>query len=975
MRRLVRLSARDPSVTTFKKRPATRGRMDGKETGSALIGQILARERKWQGEWAKARLFEADPDAREKFFCTFPYPYVNGLPHVGHLFTIMRVEALARYRRLQGKNVLFPQAWHATGSPIATAARRVAEGDEKQIKILKDMGVTDAEIGDFARPEHWIAYFVPRYKEDLSAVGLSIDWRREFHTTSLNPHYDAFIRWQFAILKEKGYVQQGEHPVVWCPKDNAPVGDHDRKEGEGETPKEFLWGKFRLRGSDLILMAGTTRPDAFLGQTNMWVDPKATYAIVAVGDEKWVVGKKAIAKILEQHAQAEQIGEIPASELVGKWVKGPAVDYEICVVPARFIDASVGSGIVYSALEDPVDLLEIRTLQSDPARIAEHGLDPEIVARLRPIPIIEVPGMGADLGDDIMREYGISSYKDRKKVEEAKGELNRRVFRKGVMRGNCGKYAGMPVPDAQREIIKDTIAAGDAAMFYELTGRVVCRCQTESIVKVVSDQWFLTYSDPEWKRQARDALAQVALYPEKVRAQFDHVLGWLGDWACTREYGLGTRLPWDERWLIESLSDSTVYMAYYTIAHRIKEIPPASLTREFFDYVFLGKGEKPALLGGADAGALREEFGYWYPLDFRNSGKDLVQNHLSFMLFNHCAIFPKAQWPRGIGVNGWVTVNGQKMSKSLGNVIPVRALLAQFGADATRITILNGGEGLDDPNWDSDFARAIAGKLDMLIRQAGDAAQATGGPTPMDAWLRSRTHAIMRDVTAAMERTDFRTAIQLALFEYSAAMRWYAQRTLGGPDARLLRDALRAQLTMLSPFVPHACEEAWRALGEGGFASAARWPESDASLIDDDEDLAEELVREVAESLRKGAQKGRIAKATLYLAADWKREAYARFDDIAQRTRNPDEISRTLALTPLGGYGDELGKLVRYLAKGRTPGRVLSADEERSRLESAKEYLSHEAGGAAIEIRAAGEGDSKKADAGLPGRPAIEIEQ
>ena len=104
-------------------------------------------EKKWQQRWEEAKLFEADAQPEiKKFFGTFPYPYINAFPHIGHLYTIMRVEALARYKKLQGYNVLFPQGWHATGSPIIAAAKRVKEREEKQIKIMKDMGISEKEF-------------------------------------------------------------------------------------------------------------------------------------------------------------------------------------------------------------------------------------------------------------------------------------------------------------------------------------------------------------------------------------------------------------------------------------------------------------------------------------------------------------------------------------------------------------------------------------------------------------------------------------------------------------------------------------------------------------------------------------------------------------------------------------------------------------------------------------------------------------
>jgi leucyl-tRNA synthetase len=182
-------------------------------------------EKKWQQQWEEAKLFEANPDpAKKKYFVTFPYPYMNGYMHIGHSYTLMRVEAMARFKRMQGYNVLFPQGWHCTGSPITSAAQRIAEGEEKQIKIMKDMGFSDAEIKKFAKPEHWAEFFPNEAKKDMKRFGISIDFRREFITTSLNPHYDRFIRWQFNKLKARGYVVKGRHPVVWCPKEGKPIG-------------------------------------------------------------------------------------------------------------------------------------------------------------------------------------------------------------------------------------------------------------------------------------------------------------------------------------------------------------------------------------------------------------------------------------------------------------------------------------------------------------------------------------------------------------------------------------------------------------------------------------------------------------------------------------------------------------------------------------------------------------------------------
>jgi leucyl-tRNA synthetase len=260
-------------------------------------------EKKWQKAWEKEKVFEAVPNKKKKYFLTFPYPYVNLFMHIGHFFTLMRVESFARYKRLQGYNVLFPQGWHITGSPIINAAKRVKEKEPKQMKSLKEMNISSSEIKKFEKPEHWLKFFAPEWKKDYKRMGMSVDWRREFNTTSLNPHYDKFIRWQFRKLKEKGYVIKGKFPVVWDPKENVAVGDHARIEGEGETTQDFIWIKFRMKDSDLIMIGGTTRPDALYGQTNLWVDPEGEYVIVKVKDEKWVVGKETVDKIRNQFTE------------------------------------------------------------------------------------------------------------------------------------------------------------------------------------------------------------------------------------------------------------------------------------------------------------------------------------------------------------------------------------------------------------------------------------------------------------------------------------------------------------------------------------------------------------------------------------------------------------------------------------------------------------------------------------------------
>ncbi|MFQ5552947.1 MAG: class I tRNA ligase family protein, partial [Thermoplasmata archaeon] len=168
-------------------------------------------EGRWQSRWEEAKAFEARADAsRPGYFVNVPYPYTNSLQHLGFGYTFLHADIMARYKRMRGFNVLFPQAFHVTGLPILGAAKRVADGEEEQIEILRSNGIAEEEIPAFADPLHWIQVFPEETKKDLMAFGASVDWSRTFITTDQNPPYDAFVRWQFRRLREGDYVRLGK---------------------------------------------------------------------------------------------------------------------------------------------------------------------------------------------------------------------------------------------------------------------------------------------------------------------------------------------------------------------------------------------------------------------------------------------------------------------------------------------------------------------------------------------------------------------------------------------------------------------------------------------------------------------------------------------------------------------------------------------------------------------------------------------
>lgn len=944
--------------------------------------------KKWQKKWEEKKIFHAEADSRKKFYVAIVYPYMSGLLHLGHLFTYTASEIIMRYKRMQGFNVLAKYGYHCTGTPIVAAAQRVKEKEATQIETLKKMGIPEKEMPKFADPEYWCEYFPKETLKDAKNMGFSIDERYAFRTTYLNPSYNAFIRWQFNKLKEKGYVKKGRHPVMWCPKDNVPVGDHDRAEGEGETPKDFIWPKFRLKKSDLIIMAGTTRSDALLGQTHLWVDPNATYSIVRVNNEKWVVGKEAIKKIELQYGKPEIIGTIPAKELIGKWAKGPLVDYELYIAPAGFIDVNVGSGIVYSALEDPVDLIEIQHMQSHPEIVKKYNLDPKVIEKLKPIFIINVEGMGENLGQEMINKYKIKSPAEKEKLEEAKGELNRLVFRKGIMRKNCGKYAGMTVPQAQEAIKKDLIKNNDAVMFYDPTGKVVCRCLTECIVKMVEDQWFIEYNNSKWKKLAHECLDSMKIYPEIVRKQFDYVIDWLDHWACTREYGLGTKLPWDDKWVIESLSDSTIQMAYGTISKYLLNskhygFKIDKLNDGFFDYVYLGKGgiaqvEKSTGIPKKMLETMRMDFEYWYPFDFRNSAKDLVQNHLAFCIFNHVALFSKKHWPKAFIINGRIMVNNEKMSKSKGNFFTMRELYEKHGADIVRLAAANAGEGVDDANYDMEFLEVAKKKLTEIhdfIKEHYN--KGRNDKKTVDKWFESKINESIKNATDSMENMLFKSAVQYSLMEMQRNLKWYLKRTNNDPNKGAINLFIESIIKMMAPVTPHFCEECWHLIGKKSFVSVEQWPKANLKAINESLDYIEEFIENTLADIREVLKLAKIDKPKtirLFVSPQWKYELFEKANKLIESKNSNETIKEIMQDEKFRRYGQDMQRfLPKMIASRKIPQVRLGREEELKVIKESLDFIKNEFN-CDIDIIEAEKSNEAKAKNAMPGKVAILVE-
>jgi len=943
-------------------------------------------EEKWQERWRNAKVFEADPNNRPKFFITFPYPYINAYPHLGSAYTVLRVDILARFKRMKGYNVLFPQGWHATGGPIVAAALRVREKDPKQIRDLKMMGISDEEIHKFRDPEYWVKFFSVAWKSDFQRYGLSIDWRREFHTTYLNPPYSKFIQWQYTRLKEKGLITKGVHPVVWCPKESKVVGDHDRPdEYVGIGPEEVVIIKF-IGEDGVVYPCLTYRPETVYGAVNVWVNPEAEYLVAEVDGEAWIIGEHGARELADQDHVVQLKGRIKGRELLGKKAVNPVTKKAVYILPAKFVDPDAGTGVVMSVpAHAPYDYAALRDLKNNPCILKRYGLEPNIVKSVEPVSIIRLEGYGDMPAVEIVEKMGIKSQEDTEKLEKATREIYTKEFHKGVLKEVFGKWAGRIVGEVKEDIINHLISMGVALRHYTLPSPVYCRCGTKTHVKIVKDQWFLRYSDPEWKEKAHKCIDRMFFLPPEIKEYFHTQVDWYQDWACTHKGELGTPLPWNPEWVLESLSDSTIYMAYYTISKYLQHpekygISWDRLSNSFFDYIFLGKGdvEKIARETGVPAKLLKEmrrEFLYWYPVDLRISGKDLMPNHLVFYILHHVAIFPEDKWPRGIGINGWILLGGKKMSKSLGNFITLRQAIEWWGADATRFAEAYAGDsGLDDANFEPEMAdRAV----DLLYEWYKFAVENYGKGREqwlsIDGWFQSILYRTIEEVEEEIEKTNFKTALVKGFFEFQNKLKWYMRRCGGNPHRELLNKFIEFQTLILAPFTPHIAEEIWEKLGKKGFISTAKWPSVDKSKIDETIEKCEEIVRLTLEDSKEILKVIKVKPRELHVivAAQWK---YDFLRNAAENIRNGMKVKEALSTAARSwktGDKKSIGRIIPIIIKDPRPLNLLvDREAEIKALKEATGFLGSELG-LSVRIQVEEEVEDPKASQALPGRPAL----
>jgi len=732
-------------------------------------------------------------ESKLKYMATFPYPYMNGKLHLGHAFTMCKVDFECRWKQLNGYNVLFPFGFHCTGMPISASAKKLekefelgkTEGQEKmtQFEILTSSGVPKDLVSSFIDPKFWIEYFPKFGLQDITKLGVMVDKRRSFITTEANPFYDSFIKWQFNKLQEKGYLKFGTRNSIYSHNLEIQCQDHDRSIGEGVQIEVFSVVEYQI---------------------DMGEEDKTTIYV-------W-------------------IPYMNTFENMNQKIK--AINFNSKTVFNKYFDATQKKIILmtpylYSNYKEQYGELEL-----------------------------------------VKENVNINEVND----YEKNGKL--------VKKFNTGysNYLGGEVIFADTNDKTDTLESNKLlSIKIEMSSElVVDRMGGTCIVKAVP-QWYIDYANSEWKTEALDCIETMKLHSEIKRKLILSVTN-LREWGVSRPFGLGTKLPMDDKLLIDSLSDSTIYPAYYTISHLIhtdlfgreSKYSPNQFTEQIWNYIFTNDEIRvpiePEFKNEIDI--MKKSFEYFYPVDMRISGKDLINNHLAMYIFNHVAIFDKKYYPVSINCNGWILVDGKKMAKSEGNFITVESALETNSIDAVRMTLADSGDSFDDAN----YVKANAGDhcilklfswIESIEKYSSETSNEHYAMNYVDSMFEQIFMKLSDDIVENYLNQRYKPIIRDGFHEWNSLRekyRIYSKYFGTVMNTNFLKTIIEIQILLMYPIMPHITTHLWKNILKNGDISKCVYRDHIIQKNSNDEiikkyNLMEEIITTTRVKLERAKKK------------------------------------------------------------------------------------------------------------------------
>ncbi len=723
-------------------------------------------EPKWQKKWAEQEIFKAvDGSEKPKFYglVEFPYPSGAGM-HVGHIKAYSSIEVIARKRRMEGYNVLFPIGFDAFGLPTENYAIKTSTHP----RIITDKNIH-------------------RFSEQLKSVGFSFDWSRVIDTT--DPGFYKWTQWIFLKMFEKGLVFRDKTLVNYCPSCKVVLSNEDSQGGKCDIchsdvvqrskdvwylritqyadkllegldsvdypanikQQQVNWiGKstgafvnFQVDGLDEQLRIYTTRPDTLYGVTFMVIAPEHPL-IDQYKDQIKNFGEiQAYRDVCAKKTEFERTQLV--KEKTGVCIDGltavnPVNGKKIPIFIADYVMMGYGTGAIMAVPAHD---------QRDYDFAKKFGIDIIQVIKGGDIEQEAYTGDGEMINSEFLNGYTNKKDSIKRMLEELE---KRGIGEAGVQYKmkdwafNRQRYWGEPIP--------------------------IVHCPTCGDVAVPFEELPLRLPDVEDFQPGEDGQSPLAKIDSFVNCKCPKCGG-----AAKRE--TDTMPQW---------AGSSWYFLRYIDPHNDNEL------------------------------AAMDKLNYWMPVDWYNGGMEHVTRHMIYSRFWHHFLYdigvvntPEPYAKRS--AQGMILgADGDKMSKSKGNVVDPLDIVKEYGADTLRTYVLFMGDyGAAAPWNDSSvkgckrFLERVAGLTDIMTNASAD-------PD-----MEVKFHKAIKKVTADIEAMKFNTAIACLMTLINDI---YTVGTIS-------RDDLVIFIKLLCPFAPHLCEEMWESIGGEGFLSLSEWPKYD----------------------------------------------------------------------------------------------------------------------------------------------------
>ena len=736
-------------------------------------------EKKWQKYWEDEKVFVADnKSSKPKYYylVEFPYPSGAGL-HVGHVRSYTALDALARKKRMNGYNVLFPMGWDAFGAPAEQYA-----------------------IKNHIHPSVAVKENIKNFKSQIKSIGLSIDWTREFATT--DPEYYKWTQWQFLKFFEHGMAYKAKKNINWCPKCKMGLSNEDSSGGvcercgtEVEQREKEQWmlrmsdyaedlitglddtkfqdriktaqinwiGKstgaevnFKVKETDEDLVVFTTRPDTLYGVTFMVVAPE--HPIIDKNKNK-------ISNFDEIEAYREKIKNKTEFERTqvnkdktGVCIKGltginPITNKEIPIYISDYVMMSYGTGAIMA--------------------VPAHDERDYEFAKKFGIDIVEVI-KGGDISE---------------KAYTGDGEM----VNSGVLNGLTNKK------DSIKKMIEylEENNLGHEKVNYKLQDWIFSRQRFwgEPIPLVYCEDcgWV-----PVKEEDLPVRLPDVTNY--EPTDDGESPLAAITDWVNTTCPHCGKPAK-RETDTMPNWAGSSWYWLRYMDAHNDKEF------------------------------ASQDALKYWGKLDFYNGGMEHATRHLLYarfwnqFLYNIGLVPNKEPFETRVSHGMILGEGGVKMSKSLGNVVNPDDMVASYGADALRTYEMFIGDYEKEVAWSEQGLNGCKRFIDRVVR-VGEKVTAKNGYSEK---LESLIHKTIKKVTEDIDTMKFNTAVSALMILLNKFEE----------QEEITKDDYRTFLILLNPIAPHITEELNEKYALGEAICQSSWPKYDiAKTVDQEKEIA-----------------------------------------------------------------------------------------------------------------------------------------